>query len=149
MKTPAIPHGKTSRAKATDKAAPSKSKRRLTRNAANVLAPKTGVIARQVPLLLERFPHAEQKRICLGLYAPEAQAVFVAGTFNGWQPSAKPLQKQNDGRWVVELVLEPGRYEYRFVVDGQWTDDPLSPAYVSNPFGGLNCVLVAAIQGMS
>ncbi|MGA3268938.1 MAG: glycogen-binding domain-containing protein [Verrucomicrobiota bacterium] len=149
MKTQAIPHEKKSKAKPADKAAPSRAKRRLARSAANVLAPKTEGTARHVPLLLERCPKPDKKRICFGLYAPEAQAVFVAGSFNGWQPSAMPLQKQDDGRWVVELVLEPGRYEYRFVVDGQWTDDPLSPAYVSNPFGGLNCVLVAAIQGMS
>jgi hypothetical protein len=37
--------------------------------------------------------------------------------------------------------------EYRFVVDGEWTDDPLCPRYVSNPFGGLNGVLVAGMAG--
>lgn len=146
MKTPAIPHEQKSQATAADKAAPSRSKRRSKRSVANVLAPKPKVIARHVPLLLERFPNPDKKRICLGLYAPDAQAVFVAGSFNDWHPSAMPLQKQYDGRWVVELVIDPGRHEYRFVVDGQWTDDPLSSAYVSNPFGGLNCVLVAAIQ---
>lgn len=146
MKTPTILREKKSQATTADKAAPSRSKRPSKRSAANVRAPKTGVIARHVPLLLERFPNSDKKRICLGLYAPDAQAVFVAGSFNGWQPSAMPLQKQSGGRWVVELMIEPGRHEYRFVVDGQWTDDPLSPAYVSNPFGGLNCVLVAAIQ---
>ncbi len=147
MKPPAIAQEKKSRATAADKAAPPRSKRLLKRSVANALAPKTGKTARHVPLLLERFPNPDQKSICLGLYAPDAQAVFVAGSFNGWQPSAMPLQKQDGGRWVVELVIEPGRHEYRFVVDGQWTDDPLSSAYVSNPFGGLNCVLVAAIQG--
>ena len=65
----------------------------------------------------------------------------MAGSFNGWDPSATPLQPHGDGRWAVELILQRGKYEYRFIVDGQWTDDPLSPAYVSNPFGGLNCIL--------
>ena len=146
MKTPAIPHEKKSRAPAADKAAPSKSKRQSKRSVANVLAPKTKVIARHVPLLLERFPNPDKKCVCLGFYAPEAQAVFVAGSFNDWHPSAMPLQKQSDGRWVVELMIESGRHEYRFVVDGQWTDDPLSSAYVSNPFGGLNCVLVVVTR---
>ena len=99
-----------------------------------------------VLLLPERFPNPDKARICLGLYAPDAQAVFVAGSFNDWQPSATPLQKQAGGRWIVELMLEPGRHEYRFIVDDQWTNDPLSSAYVSNPFGDLNCIVVATIQ---
>ena len=133
MKTPAIPNEKGSRTKAAAKAALSKSERRSKS-------------AKPVGLLLERFPNPGKKRICLELYAPDAQLVFVAGSFNGWQPSAMPLQKQTGDRWVVELLLDPGRYEYRYVVDGQWTDDPLSSAYVSNPFEGLNCVLEVDLQ---
>jgi len=146
MKTPAIPNEERSRTNAAAKAAPSKSERRSKSNVAKVPARKTEAVAKPVGLLLERFPNPDKRRICLGLYAPEAQAVFVAGSFNGWQPSAMPLQKQSGGRWVVELMIESGRHEYRFVVDGQWTDDPLSSAYVSNPFGGLNCVLVVVTR---
>jgi hypothetical protein len=123
-----------------------KSKRLSKKIAPNILAPKTDVIPKQVGLLLERFPDPDQKRVCLELYAPDAQVVFVAGSFNGWQPSTLPLQKQAGDRWGVELMLDPGKYEYRFVVDGEWTDDPLSSAYISNPFDGLNCVLVVDIQ---
>jgi 1,4-alpha-glucan branching enzyme len=146
MKTPAMPNEKGSRTTAAAKAAPSKSERRSKSNAAKVPAPKTEAIAKPVGLLLERFPNPDKKRICLELYAPDAQLVFVAGSFNGWQPSAMPLQKQAGDRWMVELMLDPGRYEYRFVVDGQWTDDPLSSAYASNPFDGLNCVLEVEVQ---
>jgi hypothetical protein len=55
---------------------------------------------------------------------------------------AAPLCPEGDGRWAAKLILRRGKYEYRFIVDGQWTDDPLSRAYVSNPFGGLNGILV-------
>ena len=134
MKTPVIPHEKHSRAA------------RSRTRAAKVLAPKTEPNPKPVRLLLERFPKPDKERICLGLYAPNAQVVFVAGSFNGWQASSMPLRKQIDGRWIVELTLDPGRHEYRFLVDGQWTDDPLSSAYVSNPFGGLNCVLVVGAR---
>jgi 1,4-alpha-glucan branching enzyme len=58
----------------------------------NALAAKTEAVAQPARLLLERFPSPGRERICLGLYAPDAQAVFVAGSFNGWQPSAMPLQ---------------------------------------------------------
>jgi len=46
-----------------------------------------------------------------------------------------------DGRWCKDLVLPPGIYEYRLVVDGEWMPDPLGQATAPNPFGGLNSVL--------
>jgi 1,4-alpha-glucan branching enzyme len=96
--------------------------------------------------LLERNPIPHEERISLELYAPEAQAVFVAGTFNNWQLSTMPLQRQFCDRWVAELKLGPGMYEYRFIVDGEWRNDPWSRAYVANAFGGLNCILLVAIR---
>jgi hypothetical protein len=51
------------------------------------------------------------------------------------------LERQQNGTWSCTVQLSPGTYEYRFIVDGQWVDDPLSPRYVHNPFGGTNCVL--------
>ena len=46
-----------------------------------------------------------------------------------------------EGRWVKELALPPGDYEYRFVVDGAWIPDPLAKETVPNPFGEMNSVL--------
>lgn len=80
-------------------------------------------------------------------YNPAAKAVCVAGTFNNWQPAAAPLSKGRGGTWSTEFFIKPGRYEYRFVVDGQWQDDPMAARFVSNPFGGLNCVV--EVQPMS
>ena len=146
MKTSATVRKKSRTPAAEAKSAPPPGKNRTKRKIIQEQAQRARPAIQAVALLLERFPAPDQEPICLGLYAPDAQEVFVAGSFNGWQPSATPLQKQDDGRWVVELVLAPGRYEYRFFVDGRWTDDPLSPAFVSNPFGGLNCVLLAGGQ---
>ncbi len=72
---------------------------------------------------------------------PTATAVAIAGTFNEWRPGATPMVAMGEGRWLKELVLPPGRYEYLFVADGQWLTDPLAPATVANPFGGVNSVL--------
>jgi hypothetical protein len=47
-----------------------------------------------------------------------------------------------DGKWAKELALPPGRYEYRFVVDGQWVDDPAATELIPNSFGTANAVLV-------
>ena len=133
MKTTVAPQGRTGKTTTPANAAPPVSRRTWKRIAVKLPTPETNSVATPVALLPERFSAPDKTCVCLGLYAPEARAVFVAGSFNGWHPSALPLQKQTSGRWVVELVLEPGRYEYRFVVDGELTDDPLSQAYARIP----------------
>jgi 1,4-alpha-glucan branching enzyme len=76
---------------------------------------------------------------------PTASAVAIAGGFNDWRPEATPMVSLGEGRWRKELVLPPGIYEYRLVVDGEWMPDPLAQATAPNPFGGLNSVL--KVQG--
>jgi len=72
---------------------------------------------------------------------PAAAAVAVAGSFNDWRPEATPMIFLGDGRWVKELVLAPGVYEYRLVVDGQWMPDPQASETAANPFGEPNSIL--------
>ena len=72
---------------------------------------------------------------------PTAQAVAVAGTFNDWRPEATPMVSLGDGRWIKDLTLPPGTYEYLFVADGQWMRDPLAVETAPNPFGGENSIL--------
>ncbi len=67
--------------------------------------------------------------------------VLVAGTFNGWRPEAGPLVRTEDGEWNIRLLLEAGQYEYRFVVDGVWVDDPRATQSAPNPHGSRNSVL--------
>jgi hypothetical protein len=50
---------------------------------------------------------------------PGARTVHVAGDFNAWTPSRTPLEPTANGAWAVTLPLEPGRYEYMFVVNDQ------------------------------
>ena len=78
-------------------------------------------------------------------HAPGAGVVCVAGTFNGWDPAASPLTRRADGTWAATLDLPPGRYEYKFVVDGEWCCEPGCeephngcPKCVPNPFGTMN-----------
>ena len=78
------------------------------------------------------------------LIHPQAREVFIAGTFNDWHPSATPMISLGGGRWAKELTLAPGRYEYRFVVDGEWMEDPSAKETVPNPFGGSNAVLIVS-----
>lgn len=73
---------------------------------------------------------------------PEAQSVDVAGDFNGWDPTRTPLEQTATGAWTVTLPLQPGRYEYMFVVDGtQWVGDPFAVEQTDDGFGSRNAVL--------
>lgn len=83
----------------------------------------------------------ESQCVCLEITWPGAQAVSIAGSFNDWHPSVTPMIRLSDDKWAKELSLAPGRYEYRFVVDGQWVDDPAATELVPNVFGSANAVL--------
>ena len=69
-----------------------------------------------------------------------ARSVAIAGSFNSWQP--EQASATGNGGWVKELAIGPGRYEYMFVVDGQWLPDPNAKEFAPNPFGGQNSVIV-------
>lgn len=76
------------------------------------------------------------------LNAPAAAKVELAGSFTDWKERAVELRKLKGGVWKKTLTLPNGTHEYRFLVDGQWQDDPACPRKVSNTFGSHNCVLV-------
>ena len=83
-------------------------------------------------------------RVSFEIVQPGAKNVFVAGSFNEWKPEMAPLVPRENGRWVGDLTLKPGRHEYLFVVDGQWMPDPNAKESVQNPFGGKNSVLLVS-----
>lgn len=84
------------------------------------------------------------KKVGFTLFAPEAQTAWLAGDFNGWDVNGFPMKKNRQGTWKASVDLQPGRYEYRFWVDGEWHDDPGAYEKVSNPFGSLNCIKIVA-----
>ena len=80
-------------------------------------------------------------RVTFRLDYPSAQYVLVAGSFNQWNPTNIPLKKREKGYWSVTLILPPGRYEYRYIVDGRWMNDPKAEK-VPNEWGSENSVIV-------
>ena len=81
--------------------------------------------------------------IRLEFISREACEVFIAGSFNDWQPASTPMIAVGNGHWLKELVLAPGRYEYRLVVDGQWTDDPSAKESQPEIASDLHCTTKA------
>jgi 1,4-alpha-glucan branching enzyme len=72
--------------------------------------------------------------------APGAMSVQLVGDFTDWQNKPVNLHKDADGVWRGQLKLQPGTYHYRFLVDGQWRDDPECTLRVPNPFGSENMI---------
>lgn len=83
-----------------------------------------------------------KKKIMFTLEAPGACDVHLAGDFNDWDPTSHPLKCNTKGVWNTRLVLAPGRYEYRFLVDGEWRNDPRCTVFVPNAFGSYNSTIV-------
>ena len=84
----------------------------------------------------------EIRKTEFSLLAPQAKSAFIAGDFNQWNLSSHPMKQSKKGIWKISLALNPGQYEYRFFVDGQWQNDPECSSLVENPFGTLNCVKI-------
>ena len=70
----------------------------------------------------------------------EAKKVTVAGSFNGWNPDSFIMVKKNN-KWVFPIYLKPGKYTYKFMVDGKWILDPGNELWENNEYGTGNSVL--------
>jgi hypothetical protein len=73
----------------------------------------------------------------------DVRSVAVVGEFNDWNPNSHYLQKTEEGdRWSVTLELEPGRYEYMYVLNGEtWITDPGAFQYNRDGFGNKNAII--------
>ncbi len=68
--------------------------------------------------------------------------VKIAGEFNNWTPEDCAMYRESDrNEWRREIDLPPGKYQYRFVVDGKWEADPGNPFRVQGLYGGFNSVV--------
>lgn len=81
------------------------------------------------------------KEIVFAIKAPEAREIHLVGDFNQWKIGDNTrLLKDDDGRWEKKLGLTPGRYKYKFVVDGEWVVDNQNPDREQNIFGTFDSV---------
>jgi 1,4-alpha-glucan branching enzyme len=70
-----------------------------------------------------------------------AKQVSLSGDFNGWSPGATPMRRDSSGHWETTVELAPGRYQYKFVIDGEWIADPAARENVPNEYGSVNSLL--------
>ena len=83
-----------------------------------------------------------EKKANFVLEAPSAGKVALAGDFNNWSDTQTKLRRnKKNNLWKKNLTLKPGRYEYKFVVDGNWINDPNNSNRIQNSFGTENSVI--------
>jgi 1,4-alpha-glucan branching enzyme len=83
----------------------------------------------------------KKKRVNFSVYAPEAKSVYLVGSFNGWSLDADPMKEGNNGTWKKTKYLKPDTYEYKFVVDGVWMEDPECDERVAGAYGTPNSII--------
>ncbi len=88
-------------------------------------------------------PKASSRQI-FRFSAPGAMNVLLVGDFTHWQQHPIPMHKEREGVWTATIALPPGKHTYRFLVDGEWRDDPECTVRIPNPFGSHDMVREAA-----
>ena len=83
----------------------------------------------------------QRKSVTFTFNAPQAKNVMLAGDFNNWNATATSLKKNNTNKWEKNLTLKSGRYEYKFIVDGDWISDPNNNNKIINAFGTENSII--------
>jgi len=88
-------------------------------------------------------PRITPEGISFSLYSTKVKKVNIAGTFNNWSMTADPLyDREGSGMWTIVLPLPPGKYEYKFIINGdEWLPDPANPTTTDDGFGGYNSVI--------
>ena len=82
-----------------------------------------------------------RRKVLMRFFAPGAGEVILMGDFNQWDPGTHPMNKKGEGFWERVLMLPLGRYEYKFLVDGKWENDPKNPDFCPSCFGTQNNVI--------
>lgn len=82
-------------------------------------------------------------RVTFSIRAEVGSKVYLAGSFNNWDPTAKQLQDKNGtGEYTCCVNLPAGQYEYKFVINGTWCADPECTDWVQNDMGTLNSLKI-------
>lgn len=76
--------------------------------------------------------------------APKATTVYLAGKFNDWNTKSLSMKKSRDGSWKISIKLSPGKYEYKYFIDGAWAQDSAGTEKVRNSFGTYNNIIGVA-----
>jgi hypothetical protein len=97
-----------------------------------------------VPARVKASEKKSVRKIPFSLTVEGAREVAITGEFTAWSRTGIKLTRGDRSEWQTVLELPPGQYQYRILVDGNWSDYPMEAKRVPNGFGGTNCLLVVA-----
>ncbi len=113
---------------------------------AKVAAMDVEILIRQIEVELSRINAGrrrtqEPRTVTMQLEGfPQAKKVALSGTFNNWHHT-KDMMQRNEKGWQLTLSLKPGVYMYKFIVDGEWIEDPANPDVILSEYDNYNSVL--------
>ena len=101
------------------------------------------VVAKKAPAAAtKKAVKPTTKEVTFTVHAEKGKAVYVAGEFNQWNPTAKKMAyKAKEGLYAATVKLAPGDYQYKYVIDGTWCADPENVNSVANDQGTFNSVV--------
>jgi 1,4-alpha-glucan branching enzyme len=103
---------------------------------------KTHEETREIDRLMRLMTQQKGKALQFEIAAKEDSKVYVAGSFNNWDPTTHPLEHHpEDGVFRATINLPEGTHESKFVVNGVWHLDTQCPHFVPNAHGTLNSVV--------
>jgi hypothetical protein len=114
------------------------------------VAPQPAVEPREEPVVKEAdrlFKPADElesviRAATFAIEAPSAKEIYLVGDFNHWRINDESrLARFDNGKWEKTVNLSPGRYRYKFVVDGEWILDSRNSKTEPNPFGTLDSII--------
>jgi len=69
----------------------------------------------------------------------KAARVALVGDFNGWDTERDMMTRKDEQTWVIDVDLQPGNYQYQFLIDGnEWQADDANSTRIPDGFGGFN-----------
>ena len=90
---------------------------------------------------MKKSDKRKMKKVTFRIEAIDAKEVYLVGNFNEWNAKSHPMKKETNGIWKKQITLPAGKYEYKFLVDGEWIVDPDNDQMCKNSLGTKNSVL--------
>jgi 1,4-alpha-glucan branching enzyme len=98
--------------------------------------------------MLKKRKFKDKVRVTFIFPAYEGEGkLCLVGDFNGWDQQARPMSRNREGDWETTLDFEPNQqYEYRYLADDRtWHNDPEPDAFVRNPYGSQNSLVITTV----
>ena len=128
-------------AKRSEKATPSTTRVTAARKPVSKKTEATSFAIAKSPVAAK--PAKKSKLVTFKVQSNPGSKVYLAGDFNEWNTLIHELiDSSGDGVFQVNIELEPGIYEYKYHIDGDWYVDSENPNFRPNYLGTLNSVII-------